>query len=171
MTIVTHEMRFARDVSTRIFYMDEGGIYEDGTPEQIFENPSKERTRAFIQRLKMYSTEIRTKDFDFIGTMAEIENFCKDNLMSEKTTKNIQLVFEELVMTNIIPQMNNDFTLNAEIEYSEVSGKATMKLEYDGAEFDPFKDGDDISMMIVKKLTAENSFEYVGANRILLTFA
>ncbi|MBR1736275.1 MAG: amino acid ABC transporter ATP-binding protein, partial [Firmicutes bacterium] len=83
MMIVTHEMRFARDVSTRIFYMDEGGIYEDGTPEQIFENPSKERTRAFIQRLKMYSTEIRTKDFDFIGTMAEIENFCKDNLMSE----------------------------------------------------------------------------------------
>ncbi|MBR1738331.1 MAG: hypothetical protein IJ736_15215, partial [Firmicutes bacterium] len=79
--------------------------------------------------------------------------------------------FDELVMTNIIPQMNNDFTLNAEIEYSEVSGKATMKLEYDGAEYDPFKDGDDISMMIVKKLTAENSFEYVGANRILLTFA
>ena len=37
MMIVTHEMKFARDVSTRIFYMDQGGIYEDGTPEQIFE--------------------------------------------------------------------------------------------------------------------------------------
>jgi polar amino acid transport system ATP-binding protein len=37
MMIVTHEMKFARDVSTRVLYMDEGVIYEDGTPEQIFE--------------------------------------------------------------------------------------------------------------------------------------
>lgn len=35
MMIVTHEMNFARAISNRIFYMDEGGIYEDGTPEQI----------------------------------------------------------------------------------------------------------------------------------------
>lgn len=35
MMIVTHEMKFARDVSTRVFYMDEGGIYEEGTPEEI----------------------------------------------------------------------------------------------------------------------------------------
>src|SRR5699024_3732783 len=39
MMIVTHEMKFARDVSTRIFYMDQGVIYEDGTPEQIFDHP------------------------------------------------------------------------------------------------------------------------------------
>ena len=171
MMIVTHEMRFAKDVSTRIFYMDEGGIYEDGTPEQIFETPQKERTRAFIQRLKTYSAEIKTKDFDFIGTMAAIEQFGRDNMMPSKMAANMQLVFEEIVMTNIMPQIPEKFILNAQIEYSEVSGKAIMKLEYDGKEFDPFKDGDDISMMIVKKLTAENSFEYVGANRILLTFA
>ena len=35
MMIVTHEMRFAREVANRVFYMDDGGIYEDGTPEQI----------------------------------------------------------------------------------------------------------------------------------------
>ena len=39
MLIVTHGMRFAKEVSTRIFFMDQGIIYEDGTPEQIFENP------------------------------------------------------------------------------------------------------------------------------------
>ena len=39
MAIVTHEMEFARDVSNRVFYMDEGLIYEEGTPEQIFDNP------------------------------------------------------------------------------------------------------------------------------------
>ncbi|MBQ9605375.1 MAG: hypothetical protein IJR45_08180, partial [Firmicutes bacterium] len=103
--------------------------------------------------------------------MAAIEQFGRDNMMPSKMAANMQLVFEEIVMTNIMPQIPEKFILNAQIEYSEVSGKAIMKLEYDGKEFDPFKDGDDISMMIVKKLTAENSFEYVGANRILLTFA
>ena len=49
MAIVTHEMDFARDVSNRVFYMDEGTIYEAGTPQQIFERPQKEKTRAFIQ--------------------------------------------------------------------------------------------------------------------------
>ena len=39
MMIVTHEMKFARDVSTRVFYMDEGVIYEEGTPEQVFDHP------------------------------------------------------------------------------------------------------------------------------------
>ena len=45
MLIVTHEMRFARNVSNRVFYMDEGGIYEEGTPEEVFENPQREKTR------------------------------------------------------------------------------------------------------------------------------
>ena len=48
MLIVTHEMKFARDVSTRIFYMDQGEIYEDGTPEQIFEHPRRERTSSLF---------------------------------------------------------------------------------------------------------------------------
>ena len=38
MIIVTHEMKFAREVSTRIFYMDEGIVYEEGSPDQIFNN-------------------------------------------------------------------------------------------------------------------------------------
>ena len=52
MMIVTHEMKFAQEVSNRVFYMDDGGIYEDGTPEQIFEHPEKELTRRFIQKFK-----------------------------------------------------------------------------------------------------------------------
>ena len=54
MMIVTHEMKFARDVSTRVFYMDEGVIYEEGTPDQIFDDPKKDRTRAFIHHLKRF---------------------------------------------------------------------------------------------------------------------
>ena len=75
MLIVTHEMRFAHSVSTRVFYMDEGGIYEEGTPEQIFENPQRERTRMFIRRLKTLELSISSADVDYVRFSNEIERF------------------------------------------------------------------------------------------------
>ena len=48
MLIVTHEMGFARDVSTRVFYMDEGVIYEDGTPADVFNAPKRPKTVEFV---------------------------------------------------------------------------------------------------------------------------
>ncbi len=51
MVVVTHEMGFAREVADRVFYMDEGIIYEEGTPEQIFTNPQKSRTREFLSKV------------------------------------------------------------------------------------------------------------------------
>ncbi len=50
MIVVTHEMDFARDVSTRVLFMDKGIILEDGKPEEIFNNPKNERTREFLSR-------------------------------------------------------------------------------------------------------------------------
>ncbi|WP_059171713.1 amino acid ABC transporter ATP-binding protein [Bacillus sp. FJAT-27445] len=55
MLIVTHEMEFAREVSDRVVFMDKGVIAEEGSPEQIFSNPTQERTREFLKRtLKQY---------------------------------------------------------------------------------------------------------------------
>ena len=50
MIIVTHEMAFARDVSSQVIFMDGGCILEQGTPEQVFENPREERTKQFLSR-------------------------------------------------------------------------------------------------------------------------
>ena len=49
MIVVTHEMEFAKSVADVVIYMADGVIEEMGTPEQIFENPQSEKTRAFIQ--------------------------------------------------------------------------------------------------------------------------
>ena len=51
MITVTHEMQFAREVSSRVLFMDDGVIAEDSSPEQIFTNPKEERTRAFLNRI------------------------------------------------------------------------------------------------------------------------
>lgn len=50
MLIVTHEMDFAKEVSDRVVFMDKGVIAEEGTPDQIFNNPTAERTREFLKR-------------------------------------------------------------------------------------------------------------------------
>ena len=52
MLIVTHEMRFAREVADRILFMDDGVIIEEGKPEQIFTNPQNDRTRKFLELLQ-----------------------------------------------------------------------------------------------------------------------
>ena len=48
MVVVTHEMKFAKEVASRVVFMDEGVIAEDGTPEQIFDHPKNERLKKFI---------------------------------------------------------------------------------------------------------------------------
>ena len=50
MIVVTHEMAFARDVSSRVVFMKDGIIWEEGTPEDIFANPKKEETKEFLAR-------------------------------------------------------------------------------------------------------------------------
>lgn len=50
MAIVTHEMSFAKAVSSKIIFMDNGVIEEEGTPEEVFDNPKSERTKAFINK-------------------------------------------------------------------------------------------------------------------------
>ena len=51
MVVVTHEMAFARDVADKVVFMDNGVIVEEGSPEQIFNNPKNERTRQFLSRI------------------------------------------------------------------------------------------------------------------------
>ncbi len=51
MLVVTHEMQFAKDVSSRVIFMDKGVICEDNTPEIIFNNPTNPRTKEFLSRV------------------------------------------------------------------------------------------------------------------------
>ena len=50
MMVVTHEIEFAHDVSTRVCYMNEGVILEEGTPEEVLDHPRNERTKEFLSR-------------------------------------------------------------------------------------------------------------------------
>lgn len=58
MVVVTHEMAFAQDVATRVVFMDEGEVVEEGTPRDIFSHPKEERTRQFLSRF--------ISDYDYV---------------------------------------------------------------------------------------------------------
>ena len=104
MLVVTHEMRFARDVSTRVFYMDKGIVYEEGTPEQMFGNPRGENTRKFINRIREYRFSISSEKYDYYGMMAGINAFCvKYNMSSAEIDHISHIVEESLLITGITP--------------------------------------------------------------------
>ena len=177
MMIVTHEMKFAREVSNRVFYMDEGGIYEEGTPDQIFDNPQKERTKVFIKRLKTLSLQIGSVDFDFIGFTSQIDRFGRENMIQPKVVLGLQLVFEELVMQMLIPEAekrNISLPIDLEIMNSETDEKCTFFVEYTGRKYDPLEDGDMLSSALIKKTASGTEFgfdEQSGKNRFTVRFS
>ena len=172
MMIVTHEMKFARDVSNRVFYMDEGGIYEDGTPEQIFGNPQKEKTRRFIKRMKQLEILIENSDYDFVGTTARIEEFGRENMMSPKLVRNAQLAFEELVTQNLIPycEDNEQYPINVVLEYSDTDENMSMNIFYEGDRYDLLSDGNELSVKLVKKLSSSMKYNFNNGKNNLNVF-
>ena len=170
MMIVTHEMKFARDVSNRVFYMDDGGIYEDGTPEQIFEHPEKERTRRFIKRLKTLEFEIADAKPDYPALLRALEQFGKSAMLSAQALRRTILVFEEIVMQGVLPKLRetqNGFPIRVSIEHSDADGSIAVSAVYGGARFDPLTDGDSLSATIAKKLAKRTDFAFDGENRII----
>lgn len=130
MLIVTHEMRFARDVSTRIFYMDEGRIYEEGTPEEIFDRPQKERTRNFIFKIKNWLYEIQKESFDFYEMMGCLEQFAERQYLNRKQIMNLRLALEELLFRKIFPAYGCiPWHIFCELACSEGGSEVSLKLK------------------------------------------
>ena len=170
MMIVTHEMSFARAISNRVFYMDEGGIYEEGTPEQIFDCPRRENTRRFVQRLKVLELNIRSRDYDFLGMAGEIEAWCGRNQIAPQKTNRIRLVFEEAV--ELLVSRIEEPCIQSICEYSEQTESAEWTINYGGDCFDITDLDGDLALAVLKGMTEEIAYQWDGQaeypNRLLL---
>lgn len=154
MMIVTHEMRFAKEISNKVFYMDQGIIYEEGTPEQIFDHPVKERTRAFVNGLKVLHIHVNSEFFDFIGTQSQIEEYCYKNQVSVKTAYRISSVFEELCVQILMPTLS-ECDISMTVEYSEKSAQTRMVLRYGGVPFNPKDTKNELAYKVLAGLCKE----------------
>ena len=155
MLVVTHEMRFARDVSTRVFYMDQGEIYEQGTPEQVFEHPTRDRTRAFVRKLKTFTVSEKVANLDFATVVGGMAEFGRKLGIDPRTIRYAQLAFEELGIQTIIPRLARDQGVTLSFEIDEKAGKAGLAIRWEGEDFDPIADADDLSVRIVSGITTK----------------
>ena len=157
MIIVTHDMKFARDVSTKIFYMDEGEIYEEGTPEEIFDHPKRSRTKAFVSNQRIIDILIDGRGYDFDSVNKRLDDFGKAQKLDSRLMYNMRLVFEELIVQTILSHNNNAvvslslFFDGEELEY---------KVKYSGERYDPVKEENSLSISIFNNSTSDYSYQY-----------
>ncbi|MBQ7280191.1 MAG: ABC transporter permease subunit [Bacteroidales bacterium] len=135
MLIVTHEMKFAHDVSTRIFFMYDGYIHEDGSPAQIFEAPVHSATKSFIQRIRKEVFEIDGPDFDFLGMYSSINAFCHKYGIAERQEKAQQLTDK---MLNEVMTAHRPITVR--ITHSEQSDVTALDFMVEKMESTPLTD-------------------------------
>jgi len=172
MLIVTHEMNFAKDVADRIFYMDEGVIYEEGTPSDIFDNPNKVKTKAFIRKLMVFNHEIHHKDFDMVTMNAGIEVFCQKYNIGTKYVYHIQLFLEELIM-EIFKRCyrNSQPDIEFTIEFAEENSDLSIVLTYKAVNFNPFEyeveDIDKLGMVLVNGIVKKSEHKYENCRNII----
>lgn len=124
MLIVTHEMKFARDVSTRIFFMNKGIIYEDGTPEQIFDHPQLEDTQTFIRRIRSLHLGVSGADYDMYGFFTEVDLFCAKYALYDKC-ESIKHVVEEMLNPLLA---TDERPLSIELAFSEVDYSLVLTI-------------------------------------------
>jgi len=134
MLIVTHEMRFARDVSTRIFFMNEGIIYEDGTPEQIYVHPMHSATKAFVNRIQKLVFEIDSDDFDYLQIHTGLNRFCiKYNLSQGEHAYEI---IKEVLFTH----MRDIRPLTLRMTHAELTGVTALDFMVENLDHSPLSD-------------------------------
>jgi polar amino acid transport system ATP-binding protein len=149
MVIVTHEMEFARNVSTRVLYMDEGVIYEEGPPSQIFDNPQREKTRAFIQRIRSLSQHLGSRAYDLYAIQGRMEAFCEKHMVSRRVAGYVTLVTEEVL------SLQKEFhDVDLELSYSEKDSSLELVCSAAGEPCDPLADDGGENELAVRLIRA-----------------
>jgi len=163
--LVTHEMRLARDVSTRVFYMDEGGIYEQGTPEQIFEHPEREKTREFIFRIRSYEYTLSSENKDIYALLGGVEEFTRHRSMSKKAAERCRLAAEEICATYLLPAISSggEGKIVLRLTAGEEGANASLEADFSAFSADPFKKaGDELASAILSGVTEPMPTEKKG---------
>jgi len=158
MIVVTHELDFAKHVSSRVLYMDEGGIYEEGPPEQIFVNPGKPKTKAFIHKVRSFTFTANSPGFDFAELLNGIEQFCYRNGFDKQLSGRLQLVTEELMLNLIVPRFGAA-ELTATV--AQDTGTAELTVTYPGPSVDAVAQAsDELAQALIENATTGVTHTY-----------
>ena len=152
MLIVTHEMKLAREISSRIFFMHGGTIHEEGTPEQIFRHPVHSATKAFVHQIQKQVFDIESADFDFFGMYSSINSFCVKYNAPKKADALCHIAEE---MSRVI--LRDNYPLHVVLSISGATGETTLAFMMKGYTSSPLASDsvDEIALAMVKGMSRE----------------
>ena len=164
MIVVTHELRLARDVSTRVLFMHRGSIVEEGTPEQVFDHPVQVLTQAFVSNLRSLVFDIDTPDYDLYQLNGEIEWFCQRNTLGRRYVS-LELIVEEM-LTKMMPFSG---PIRICISCKEMSQEVTIEMEQErfSSQIVGREGTDEISLMLLQGLCSSITEEQRGTTRVV----
>lgn len=181
MVIVTHEFDFAKEIATRVVFLAEKGIYEQGSPREIFENPQRELTVAFIRKIKSISEHIESTGFDLMELHGKVYNFGERYGYSQALCHRLQICTEELVYEFIRHRYpdwrsaaDGDLPVDIDllIEFSEQDRSLITECRATGPEYDLFAavedaDPDHLGVVIIKKVAKHYYREYEDGRNLV----
>ena len=182
MIIVTHEMKFAQEVADRILFFADQGIYEQGSPEEIFNSPQREKTISFIRKHTFFSYEIsKRSEFDLMKLQGGIWSFAEKYGINDKHTYLLQLSSEELIYEFFHGSFadGEEVDLKLDVTYAQADDRIILEVVSGGAEYNPIlaesqdDDGmEHIGITLLKKRVSSISYAYEGGkNRVRVEVA
>ena len=165
MLVVTHEISLALEISHRVFYMDEGGIYEQNSPYELFNYPQRPKTQAFINNISSFNYKIESRDFDYAEMLGGVEGFCFRNHVDRYTANKLYLLVEELVVNIITPKFGE---CSVTLSFSNEAGAYALDVSYGGKNIDALLHTEDALAAAMVRATAKTlRHEFAeGRNRI-----
>jgi polar amino acid transport system ATP-binding protein len=166
--IVTHEMAFAKNVATQVWYLDEQGIYEKGSQKEIFENPRREKTRIFIEKLKIYTGEFLASEMDPYEVLRQVMEYCNKYGMTRQQRDTIRLICEEY-LSNLIKMPGRDARVTVIVRYNEKDQTRELEFRdtYPEANHLEGEDFDEISARLIQGYAASLEYRYLdGVNAV-----
>lgn len=155
MLVVTHEMGFARDVSSRVFYMDQGEVHEEGPPAILFDEPRKDRTRAFVQRIRRQEWTLAAAEFDQYTLQAQMLSYCERLAVPSRLQNRLILVTDELLALHRVQAPGLGLDLN--LSWSERSASLSLlvsRADLSPGWLDATAAADDLGLRLIQGLVA-----------------
>lgn len=171
MVIISHEMDLIKHTCSRVLFLYNGKVHEEGTPEKIFDDPDRTQTRRFVQALRVLELDVQSKDFDFIGVQTTLAEYAYRTEISADLLRRMQSILEELFdMVIIQPEENN--RMHISLEYNHHSKSISADVHCSGQPIDPDDPLYFLSWPIICKRASEVSLqtdlEGEYTNRILM---
>ncbi|MDD8041689.1 MAG: amino acid ABC transporter ATP-binding protein [Thermotogota bacterium] len=156
--IVTHEMGFARNIANRIFFMEERGIYEEGTPDEIFDHPKREKTKIFIQKLKIFEYKLQIRQLDIYELAGKLSEYGQKYDIAKRQMNGLNLILEEILVFLSQNADHKDMT-SVIVSYQEANQQIQLEIRYGSPSMDVLEhpDFDEISRHLIQGLATEIS--------------